>query len=54
MRIWTLESDNDAKAVKCLANKLVTHLQLEIYLSRHLVETQSQNEIEEGHLRATR
>ncbi len=28
MRIWTLESDNDAKAVKCLANKLVTHLQL--------------------------
>ena len=28
IRIWTLESDNDAKAVKCLANKLVTHLQL--------------------------
>ena len=26
--IWTLESDYDAKAVKCLANKLVTHLQL--------------------------
>ena len=29
IRIWTLESENDAKAVKCLANKLVTHLQLE-------------------------
>ena len=28
IRIWTLESDYDAKAVKCLANKLVTHLQL--------------------------
>lgn len=28
IRIWTLESENDAKAVKCLANKLVTHLQL--------------------------
>ncbi len=28
IRIWTLESDNDAKAVKYLANKLVTHLQL--------------------------
>lgn len=28
IRIWTLESDIDAKAVKCLANKLVTHLQL--------------------------
>ncbi len=27
IRIWTLESENDAKAVKCLANKLVTHLQ---------------------------
>ena len=26
--IWTLESENDAKAVECLANKLVTHLQL--------------------------
>ena len=26
--IWTLESKNDAKAVGCLANKLVTHLQL--------------------------
>ena len=26
--IWTLESDSDAKTVKCLANKLVTHLQL--------------------------
>lgn len=23
IRIWTLESDNDAKAVKCLANKLI-------------------------------
>ena len=28
IRIWTLESENDAKVVKCLANKLVTHLQL--------------------------
>ena len=28
VRIWTLESDYDAKAVKCLANKLVAHLQL--------------------------
>lgn len=29
IRIWTLESDIDAKAVKCLANKLVGHLELE-------------------------
>ena len=28
IRIWTLESDIDAKVVKCLANKLMTHLQL--------------------------
>ena len=28
IRIWTLESDYDAEAVKCLANKLVTYLQL--------------------------
>ena len=28
IRIWTLESENDAKTVKCLANKLVTHLQI--------------------------
>ena len=28
IRIWTLESDNDAKTVECLANKLVKHLQL--------------------------
>ncbi|MDE0638665.1 MAG: DUF4276 family protein [Candidatus Poribacteria bacterium] len=28
IRIWTLESDNDAKAVKCLAHKLVAFLQL--------------------------
>ena len=28
IRIWALESDNDAKAVRCLANKLVTYLQL--------------------------
>ena len=28
VRIWTLESDYDAKAVQCLANKLVVHLQL--------------------------
>ena len=28
IRIWTLESDNDAKAVKCLANKLATYRQL--------------------------
>jgi hypothetical protein len=26
--IWALESDNDAKTIKCLANKLATHLQL--------------------------
>ncbi|MYD62274.1 MAG: hypothetical protein F4W91_14650 [Gemmatimonadetes bacterium] len=29
IRIWTLESDIDAKAVECLANKLVRHLELE-------------------------
>ena len=29
IRIWALESDNDAKAVKCLADKLVRHLQLD-------------------------
>ena len=29
VRIWTLESDYDAAAIKCLANKLVAHLQLE-------------------------
>ena len=28
LTIWTLESDYDAAAVKCLANKLVTYLQL--------------------------
>ena len=28
IRIWTLESDNDAKAVKCLANKLAAYRQL--------------------------
>ena len=28
IRIWALESDNDAKAVRCLANNLVTYLQL--------------------------
>ena len=28
IRIWTLESENDAKTVKYLANKLVTHLQI--------------------------
>ncbi len=28
IRIWALESDNDAKAVRCLAHKLVEHLQL--------------------------
>ena len=28
VRIWALESDYDAKAVECLANKLVTYLQL--------------------------
>ncbi len=27
--IWTLESDHDAKAVECLAKKLIAHLQLE-------------------------
>ena len=29
IRIWTLESDNDAKVVKCLANKLKEYLKLE-------------------------
>ena len=28
IRIWALESDNDVKVVRCLANKLVEHLQL--------------------------
>ena len=28
IRIWALESDNDAKVTRCLANKLVMHLQL--------------------------
>ena len=28
IRIWTLESDYDAEAVKCLAHKLATHLRL--------------------------
>ena len=28
IRIWTVESEYDAKVVKCLANKLATHLQL--------------------------
>ncbi len=28
IRIWTLESDNDAKAVGCLANKLVEFMEL--------------------------
>ena len=28
VRVWTLESDNDARAVGRLANKLVTHLRL--------------------------
>ena len=29
VRVWTLESDYDAEAIKFLANKLVTYLQLE-------------------------
>ena len=36
IRIWTLESDNDAKAVKCLANKLkriFMKLEATIYLT---------------------
>lgn len=28
IRIWTLESDNDAKAVECLANKLTKYMRL--------------------------
>ena len=28
IRIWTLESDHDAEAVRCLARKLVTYLEL--------------------------
>ena len=39
IRIWALESDNDAKAVRCLANKLVRHLQLG-HVSIQTVETQ--------------
>ena len=38
VRIWTLESDYDAEAAKCLANKLVTYLQLEICLSNQLAK----------------
>ena len=40
IRIWALESDNDAKAVRCLANKLVTHLQLR-RVSIQTVESQT-------------
>ena len=29
IRIWALESDNDAKTVRCLAYKLATHLRLD-------------------------
>ena len=29
VRIWTIESDYDRDAVKCLANKLATYLQLD-------------------------
>ncbi len=29
IRIWTLESDNDARAVKCLAEKLTKHFHLD-------------------------
>ena len=29
IRIWTLESDYDAEAVKCLADKLTTHFQVD-------------------------
>ena len=29
VRIWTLEPDHDVKAIECLANKLVTDLQLD-------------------------
>lgn len=39
IRIWALESDNDAKAVRCLADKLVGHLQLR-HVSIQTVETQ--------------
>ena len=39
IRIWALESDNDAKAVRCLAHKLVRHLQLG-HVSVQTVETQ--------------
>ena len=40
IRIWALESDNDAKAVRCLADKLVTHLRLR-RISIQTVESQS-------------
>ncbi len=39
IRIWALESDNDAKAVRCLANKLRTHLHLE-HVSIQTIESQ--------------
>ena len=29
VRIWTVESDYDRDAVRCLANKLATYLQLD-------------------------
>ena len=29
VRIWTVESDHDRDAVKCLANKLATYLRLD-------------------------
>ena len=44
VRIWTLESDHDAKAVQCLANKLVAHLQLE-NLS---IQASGRNEVPKG------
>lgn len=40
IRIWTLESPNDAKAVRCLANKLVNHLCLS-HISINTVEGQT-------------
>ena len=44
VRIWTLESDYDAEAVQCLANKLVAHLQLE-NLS---IQASGRNEVPKG------
>ena len=44
VRIWTLESDNDDKVVKCLANKLAEHL----HLKNISVRTASKKDVPKG------